>query len=512
MNLEKNYQKILRRFIRKNKNKISAFLRGDLVDYSKSDFNFFEFNEGFYVTVNKLASGTKDKAVKFNLGFPFPVCSLDKKMSVKYPQEFHFYFKGEELRQEQRKILKNYFKTSRTKPDWKEISGLAKFRQEFDSNIRRFHSENILYSDPYNFIGDSFIGMHFTDALMSKYSFSDRIIFSRSCNDLSVLGETYDHDLVLLKELFSRYHCLVLPDLLDVNFAKTLAIISALSDQNGLIVIPGRALFVRLNKGKINFFHLNQPDTILRNQNIEDYMNECLRPFIDPSQACQAAQFNGDNRVFFINPFGSRENKTIDLNFVLALCQELNRLKKVKINIIGGLRDCTFHAQWVKEFAKLALAKKINHKISYYSSLNQLVLDIHKLRPGAILTTDTSISHLANRLNIPTIIFFHARRFDNRSLQSMISESPLGFGRYFKNSYPVLIRNYTKELPATINNFLRLIAESGYKISGRERDKFLRELRELFPLEYFYQARPASEHKKIKKMLEKVSPLNKLKI
>ncbi len=512
MNLDKIYKQILRRFIKKNRNKISSFLHGELADYSQSDFNFFEFNEGFYVTVNKLASAAKNKAVKFNLGFPFPVCSLEKKMSVKYPLEFRFYFKGEELRQEQRKILKKYFKTSRTKSGWKEISDLTQFRQEFDYSIKRFRSENILYSDPYNFIGDSFIGMHFTDALMSKYSFSDRIIFSRSCNDLSVLGETYNHDLVLLKELFSRYHCLVLPDLLDVNFQKTLAVISALSDQTGLIIIPGRALFVRLDKGKINFFHLNQPDTILRNQNIEDYMNECLRPFIEASRACQATKFNGDNRVFFINPFGSSDSKTIDLNFVIGLCQELGRLKKVKINIIGGLRDCVFHAQWVKEFTKLALAKKIKYKISYYSSLNQLVLDIHKLRPGAILTTDTSISHLANRLNIPTIIFFHARRFDNRSLQSMISESPLGFGRYFKNSYPVLIRNYSKKLPATIVNFLRLISDSGYKISRPKHDKFLQELRELFPLEYFYQARPANEHNKIKKMLEKVSPLNKLKI
>jgi len=510
MSLDKIYQEILRKFIAENQNKIKAFLRGELTDYTKKDFNFFEFSKEFYVIVRSLKKEELNKeAIKFNLGFPFPVCTLEKKSLIKNSKVFSFYFKGESLRCEQRKILKNYFKNTKIKARWQEFTSITKFRQKFDSNIKHYHSENLLYCDPYNFIGDSFIGMHFIDGLMSKYSFTDRIIFSHSFDHLSVLGETYGYDLNLLHELFSRYHCLVLPDLLDVNFKKTLAIVSALADQSGLIIIPGRALFLKLHKGRITFFHLDKPDTILCDQNVENYMNECLFPFIESRKACQAEKFTGNKNIFFINPFGSLDNKTIDVNFVVSLCQNLNLFKKIEINIIGGLRNCSFHSKWIKEFIKLAAVKKINYKISYYSSLNQLVMDINKLRPGAILSTDTSISHLANRLNIPTIIFFHARRFDNHSLQSMISESPLGFGRYFKNSHPLLIRNYDLYLPSFIASFLLLLA-GNTNIKKIAKKDFINKLNKLFPLEYFYEAMPPEKRKRIKDTLSRVSPLNKL--
>lgn len=506
--LNKKYQLILINLIKKNKAIINSFVKGDIVDYSNNDFNFYEFNKNFYVLIN---NSNKDSIVKFNLGFPFPVCFIEKKMKIKNGKAFSFYFKGEELRSEQRNILKNIFSSTSIKSVWKEYDDIDSFRKTFDKKIKTIKLNKLIYVDPYSFIGDSFIGMHFIDGLIKKYKFNERIIFSKSSNHMSSLGEVNNYDESLIKESFLINKFLVFPDLLDINFEKTISLLNLLVGMSGLIVLPGRSIFIELNKNKVNFYHLNQEDIILRNQNIEDYMNDCMRPFIKPYKAYQDKKKTGRKNIFFINPFGSLSNKTLDADFVFFLCQELSKRSNVKINIIAGLKDCSFHQDWIKKFISLKEKQDVEYNLSYYQSLNDLALDFYSLRPGALLTADTSISHLANRINLPNIIFFHTIRFDNTSLQSMISESPLGFGRYFKNSYPVLIERYENYLPGLIANFLFFLADINQQKNIKKKEKLMKDLENIFPEEHFYSLLPKEHHKNIKKILKKISPIVKLK-
>lgn len=76
--LENQHKLILKKFIKVNQDKIEAFLRGDLIDYSKKDFNFYEFNENFYVVI-KTPKIEGVSIVNFYLGFPFAICSLQKR-------------------------------------------------------------------------------------------------------------------------------------------------------------------------------------------------------------------------------------------------------------------------------------------------------------------------------------------------------------------------------------------------------------------------------------------------
>ncbi len=506
--LNRQHKNILNRFIKDNQTKIDAFLNGDIIDYSKKSFNFYEFNKNFYVTIKKPKEVVSKSQIHFYLGFPFPICSIHKNILTKKIREFTFYFRGEPLRIEQRKILRNAIKTNFSNSIWREFNDISLFRNEFDKNLRKFFADSLLCVDPYSFIGDSFIGMHFFDNLVNKYNFSRRIIFSKSYKHLVMLGDSRPYDLKEIKKLFTKYKCLVAPDLLDVNFEKSIELLSALSGEKGIIVFPGRSLFVLINKNSLNCFHYNQPDVMLRDQNIEDYMNECMLPFINPQAALQEKNFIGNKNSIFINPFGSLKNKTINLDFIVSLCLELNKNVNLEINVICGLQDCSFHAEWVKQFIKIKEEKKIRCRLSYYSSLNELYLDIYNSCPGVILTTDTSISHLAHRLNLPTVIFYHSCRFDHTSIQSMISESPLGFGRYFKNSYPLLIREYKKSQVKIIFFLLKYLLSNK---KDKSRIEFLKkELLEYFPEEYFYNFVPKQYQRKIIKILKKVSPINKL--
>lgn len=507
--LDKFYKLILNKFIENNQKSIIDFLDGKLSDYSKKNFNFFEFSDSFCVLIKPTAAiNCKKSTVAFCLGFPFPVYTVKKELKTKHAGEFVFHFRGEPFRIEQRKILKNWIKDNFKKSTWHEFDDVVLFRRRFDQKIKSLRTKSLLYVDPYNFIGDSFIGAHFSDFLMKRYNFSQRILFSKSFNHISLLGEAYSYNLSLIKDFFIKYRCLVFPDLLDVNFEKTISLLSVVSGVNGVIVMPGRSLYIVIDNSGLHCFHFNQPDVILRDQNIEDYMNECMRPFIDRHNALQQKESVNGCSHLFINPFGSLANKTIDLNFIVSLCKELNKNKKLEINLICGLKDCSFHSDWISKFIKLKKKNNIKCRLSYYSSLDHLASDFCKLRPGAVLTADTSISHLSHRLNFPTVIFFHATRFDNSSIQSMISESPLGFGRYFKNSFPLLIKDYNNLSVKTISKLLLYLLRGGK--NEKQRNYLKNELHKLFPENYFYDFIPKIHQKKTKKILKKISPINKL--
>ena len=153
--LNKKYRLILINLIKKNKNIIESFVRDEMANHDNNDFSFREFNENFYVSVSK---SYKHGVIKFNLGFPFPVFSMEEKIKKKGTKDFSFHFKGEELRLEQRNILKNIFNKTSIKSSWEELDSIGLFREKFDKTIKSFKFDKLLYIDPYSFIGDSFVG------------------------------------------------------------------------------------------------------------------------------------------------------------------------------------------------------------------------------------------------------------------------------------------------------------------------------------------------------------------
>ncbi|EKD44370.1 MAG: hypothetical protein ACD_71C00160G0001 [uncultured bacterium (gcode 4)] len=242
-------------------------------------------------------------------------------------------------------------------------------------------------------------------------------------------------------------------------------------------------------------------------------MNECLSPFLHPVRALQLRKFECNRDVIYINPFGSLENKTLDLDFVINLCKEFAKDNKRTINIICGLRGSAFQSLWVKRFSESGIFKNNNILTSFYSSLDNLVIDIYKLRPEIMITADTSIAHLANYLNINCIILCNSSRVDNSSMQSMISESPLGFGRYFLNNYPFLVQKYDNQLISLILNLTTFLSDGFGSNKRKERRMydFLKvELKRMLPTYFFCSNMPEIYHNRTRKMLKEVSPVTKL--
>lgn len=508
--LSLEYEKMMVYFERKHITFLLFFLK-ERDQQSKNRFEFIEISEEICLSLRPVNSDTSSRQSYLHLGFPFPVASKPFDICL-HNYICEIFFRGEGLRSRQRKILKNGIWLDRNKIIWKEKKSISDFRKCFSLAMVKYPPKKLLYVDPYSFIGDSVIGMHFIDGLISLFNFSGRIILSKSADDLRMLGEIDKYSVSVLKKYFKANRFIVFPDLLDINFERTLEILQSISSINGIAIFPGRSLFAEIIDGKIYIYHLKQADVILRGKNIEDYMNECLRPFIDDQLAWQEPFVPGKPRVILVNPFGSLPNKTIDLNFTSLLCGELLKVKNIEVKILGGVKSCPFHQAWVRSFLQSPIAKRKNCRLLFFSNLGKFAEYIKQNRPGAVITADTSIAHMMNRLHIPNTVFCHASRFDNNSLQSMISESPLGFGRYFNNNFPVLIRDYKKISPHDIASFLLFL--SGYlkqKNQAHAYKKSLAALNKLFPEKYFYSNRPVSERVAIKNILNRISPINKFK-
>ncbi len=508
--LSSEYEKMLTYFERKHSVFLLSFLK-ELDGKDKDKFQFIEVNQEICLSLRPVNSGHSNQQSFLHLGFPFPVVSKPFKVSL-HNHVCEIFFRGENLRRRQRRILKNGAWIESKKFFWKEVVAINNFKKYFLLAMTKYPHKKLIYVDPYNFIGDSVIGMHFIDGFIFSFGFSGRVILSKSANDIRMLGETVDFSVANLKRYFKTNKFLIFPDLLDINFAKTLQILQSVSNINGIAVFPGRSFFAEIINGSIYIYHLKQDDVILRGKNIEDYMNECLWPFIASQPAWQEPSVPGDSRLILINPFGSLPNKTIDLDFTNKLCQELFNYKNIEVRVLGGVKSCSFHQEWVNNFLKLPIVKRKKISPLFFSNLGEFTDYIKQHRPGAVLTADTSIAHMITRLHIPNTVFYHFSRFDNSSLQSMISESPLGFGRYFDNNFPLLIKDYQKIAHRDVALFLLFL--SGYLKRKDETVAFKKSLKvvaKLFPEKYFYSKRPISERDSIKNILHRISPVNKFK-
>lgn len=86
-----------------------------------------------------------------------------------------------------------------------------------------------------------------------------------------------------------------------------------------------------------------------------------------------------------------------------------------------------------------AKLKSANLSIEYFTSLSELAACINTYEKFAsAISADTSISHLLNLLKIPTITVYNSVMWDEQSIQSLTSDSPLGFCRYSNFQLPAL--------------------------------------------------------------------------
>jgi len=405
---------------------LEAIIKDELAKNKK--FSLYEVSDDVLIMFNHTEKGQS----KLNVGFPFPVSTADYSHNLNNLKT-NIFIRGEPVRKIQRDAIRSM------STYYSEINSQLSFSKLVKEKIAQ--PLRFIYIDPYTFIGDSFIGLYFLDSFKESFKVENTIVFSNHHEHLQSVVDSKYYSPEKIRRKIKQGDVLIMPDLLDSHWEKTLQTIREIRDKKVKIIIPGRGLFLDIDNCIITY-HYNEEDTLLRNKNIENYMEECLYPFgIDGVSFCEEKKRFDNTFRFFFNPFSSQETRYISPELLFYIYKNLREInKKAEFYLIAGYRGNISHANWLNKF--LALLKddgsigRIN--INYYSNLSELAEHLEERECGAILTADTSISHMANRVGFQNITIYNPENWDADSLQSLSSSSPAGFCRYFYTQIPII--------------------------------------------------------------------------
>ncbi len=389
------------------------------------------------------------------IGFPFPLESYALKGFKSKKDTLVFIFlRGTVVRNYQRKVFLDGMKS--VKPvKFVEIKSITEFREIVRNLTKRYKLAD--YYDPYSFLGDSFIGLHFIENFIQTQQLKLNTIYSENYKHLAIVSNTkgYIGDVETKKDIIN-----IFADLIDTQWNRTKYLVKSLAKQNLPSIICGRNIVVIPQKDRIDVYHFSKDDVLLKSENIEDYMNKCLYPFLEPVSSNFKLHIGKSNNII-INPFGSESSKTIPEELILKLAQHLKiEYPGSKILLIDGFRNAYAHLLWNSKLKGLLSENHLENVLfKNYGAFEEIKKDISRYKCALGLTADTSTAHLFNFLGLRNITFFNLERCDLMSAQSLSSDSPLGFCRYGPTQYPALL-NY------------------------RESDKFMRGV--MMAIDYFF--------------------------
>jgi hypothetical protein len=407
-------------------------IQADLISFNASGetYRILEYDEHFCAVLRR---SVKPEA-QSHIGFPFPIYSYDLPELIGTSATVGVHLRGRPVRDFQRNALFDSLQ-SRGAVVFNTALSRAAFRDAIENLCLRY--DQCHYFDPYSFIGDSFIGLHFQTGVTAHYNLALSHIYSDSHSHMRVVAPASTYDPY---QLTSFRGLAIMPDLLDVHWERTVTAIHAIAVPGNTALVLGRNLAIHFQKDATLVYHTNEDDPLLRNSNIEDYMNLCLAPFADPiamrTFAVPSAMSN-----FVINPFGSIGSKTFPFQVALDLVTALaERYNDSRFLMIAGLRSLPLHMSWLARFrasiADRGLAGRV--AIRYYDSFMELRDDLERYQIGFGITADTSIAHFFNFIGLRNITLYNIDRCDIKSCQSLSSDSPLGFCRFDPLQFPLL--------------------------------------------------------------------------
>lgn len=448
---------------------INNFLR------KEKTYEIYEISEELVVVFRKSSVFN----ISLNIGYPFSLCVADItnntsfKHFKKLPVDVDIHLRGEVLRKKQRLMLNNFLGKSLEKVTWVSCSEPDKYRELASSLLSKLSKRKTwLYVDPYNFIGDSIVGLYFMDYLKKRFEVRNIEVLSSAYKHLGLFYKSHPNKKEIFDRLCKRSSVCIMPDLIDNHFGNTLALLNGLMEVNLYIFVVGRNLIVNINNNEARVFHYIKPDVFLRNKNIEDYMDDCLSPYVSINKNILreipvGKKYKGHSNKFFISPHSTIGLKRIPVDFVLEITRLLIRKTKGKIYISEGNKKGD-DLEWTKNFSHILKKEKddlLLKSVIFLSdkNLGDLGVKLKKLRISSVLSADTSIAHLVNRLDIPQITYYNSEFWDKDSLQSLSAESPLGFCRYTPLQYPAVFNNDTEK-----PRFLEAVSKGLIQLSNNE--------------------------------------------
>lgn len=427
-------------YINENRSEIKNFV--SYFQNSGKKFSLHEFSSELIGVIGK-GRGAK----KVSIGFPFPVASKELGpggIKIQGNCSVNFFIRGAELRRCQKKMLEKHLSLLQRESRYTVIKEKKEFRKLTKKYIEG--RKSVIYVDPYNnpnetHIGNSIIGLHFLDSFDSNFMFDKIVILSNSANHLQSFYESYFKTSQNFQLLAEKADIVILPSVVDFRWGEILEEISFFCKKKKIIFLVARNIIIDATNEKIELFSYRDEDVLLINKNVEDYMDDCLDPFLGKKASYSIKKIkNPKLNVFFINPFSASELKDISVEMVIDVIEEIiNRCgKNCVFHISKGVKTSSKDNNWVKEFRrKLSRRPSTHMAISFcpfFRDLTELLEFLQEKRVFVALTSDTAVSHLLTRSKIPNITFFDIRFWDVESTQSICTL----FCRYYPWQIPAV--------------------------------------------------------------------------
>jgi len=391
----------------------------NLMQTRNRDYGLLQLSQNILVGIIK----SENTCCFMNLGYPFPISI--KKTNIKFKgYTVNFYLRGENIRSRQRKYVFSYFQNT--------IVNKFIDKDKFQKKLKQIYSNynsSLLYIDLYRFIGDGILGLYFVDELRHYFNISSENTHVFSKNNKHIPSTYNIHHSSELEDFIQTNNnfTIIIPNLLDNQFNDFMNILNHLKNKNVLIIVPSRNMYIEKNQKNTKLFWYKKPDVLLTNQPIVDYMQESISVFMDKTEKYNLTLNTVNSRNVFIDPFSSLKEKTIPLKECLLLCNHLIN-SGFKIFMSNGLNQ----DEYTKQF------KKYGVTVIKDSGLNDLGYKMKKYDISFVISTDSSIAHLAAYLHIPTIVLYRSYFWDPTTVQSMTNDSPGGFCRADLPMFPVV--------------------------------------------------------------------------
>ena len=418
---------------------------------SKRDFRMIEVSSEFLFVCRK-GDGSESS---LNVGFPFPIATTSYSYGKNTPKNvvIKSYIRGEPIRKKQRKMLHSVLQM----PNPIEVPDAYRFNLITKQLFKK--CKNIVYVDPYTFLGDSIIGLYILDQFISRFGVRNVKVFSKAYKHLSFFFNTFPDSAEAVRKSCMRDTMVILPDLIDNHWGKRLDLLEEIFKTHATALIVGRNMILRPSKKTIPL-HLRSKDPLLINKNIEDYMRDCMEAYIPRKDMGEIhptpIKISKAPSILF-NGLSAFVGKIIEPKLSFGICKKIVDEMGTNCYVSMGSKSPK-DALWVSDFNTLLQKSdpRYKSKIKFVDDkgLDDLARKIMKLRVGLIITADTSIAHLSNRMGLPNITIFNQNFWDKSSIQSLSSESPLGFCRYGPLQYPYILNQ-----KGSIQNVSSLIFE-----------------------------------------------------
>lgn len=371
----------------------------------------------------------------FCIGYPFPIYQREMSEEYTFPDAFvKVCVHGMGLRNAQKQYFLQQL-SQKVTVEHRLVRDVETFRTLFRQAVGQDRRE-LWYYDSYRFIGDSILNTYMMDSLAEAYGLSPVFVSRHSHHLKKLYTRTVPMDTDTVRREPNQVYAFA--DLLDNDSGWIYQhILSA--PVPGVYLFPGKNFFFILEKQRVRVVSLQRSDVLLKEQNVFDYMQSCVQPFVEPVPSkYEAVRLRESIGAVYLNFSSSLEAKSFTAAEIQGLVDILHRYG-IDIWMSSGFDEASMH---------LAHQAKVNNphiRLIPTPALSDVSTLLQSGNIGMVISPDSSICHLAVKERLPTVIIYKTRYWDSRSLVSLSAESPLGFCGPAPYYLPILLTAYTEK-------------------------------------------------------------------